>query len=57
MKVEHFLIEKDRQSKKFLELKSNKSDQEGMILQHLTLQKLNEMNHIPDKDISDWAND
>jgi len=28
-----------------------------MVWQHLTLQKLNEMNHIPDKDVSDSDDD
>jgi hypothetical protein len=53
MKIEHLPIKEDSESDKFLDLQSNKSVQERMVWQHLTLQKLNEMNHIPDKDTSD----
>ena len=53
MKIEHLLIKEASESDKLQDLQSNKSVQEGMVWQHLTLQKLNEMNHIPDKDTSD----
>jgi len=57
MKIEYLLIKEDSESDKFLNLQSNKSAQEQMVWQHLTLQKLNEMNHIPDKDVSDSDDD
>jgi hypothetical protein len=50
-------IEEDSQSDKLLDLQNNKSAQEQMAWQHLTLQKLNEMNHIPDKNVSDLDDD
>jgi len=56
MKIEHLPIKEDSKTEKHLELKSNKSVQERMVWQHLTLQNLNEMNHIPDKDTSDLGN-
>jgi len=52
MKIEHLLIKENSESDKLLDLQNNKSVQEQMVWQHLTLQKLNEMNHIPDKDVS-----
>jgi hypothetical protein len=57
MKIEYLLIKEDSESDKFLNLQSNKSAQEQMVWQHLTLQKLNGMNHIPDKDVSDSDDD
>ena len=57
MKIEHLLIKEDSKSDKLLELQNNKSAEEQMVWQHLTLQKLNEMNHIPDKDVSNLADD
>lgn len=57
MKIEHLLIKEDSKSDKLLELQNNKSAEEQMAWQHLTLQKLNEMNHIPDKDVSNLADD
>ena len=52
MKIEYLLIKEDSESDKPLDLQNNKSAQEQIVWQHLTLQKLNEMNHIPDKDVS-----
>jgi hypothetical protein len=57
MKIEHLLIKENSESDKLLDLKNNKSAEEQMVWQHLTLQKLNEMNHIPDKDVSNSADD
>ena len=57
MKIEHLLIKENSESDKLLDLKNNKSAEEQMVWQHLTLQKLNEMNHIPDKDVSNSAGD
>jgi len=57
MKIEHLLIKENSESDKLLDLQNNKSAQEQIVWQHLTLQKLNEMNHIPDKDVSNSADD
>ena len=56
VKIEHLPIKEDSESDIFLDQQSNKSVQERMVWQHLTLQKLNEMNNIPDKDTSDLGN-
>ena len=57
MNIVYSSINKDSESEKLLGLQSNKLVQEQMIWQNLTLQKLNEMNHIPDKDITYSSND
>jgi hypothetical protein len=57
MHIHHLVIEEDSLSEKFLELQDNELVQERLIWQHLTKRKINEMNHIPDEDCSDWGDD
>jgi hypothetical protein len=57
MHIHHLVIEEDSLPEKFLELQDNELAQEPLIWQHLTKRKINEMNHIPDEDCSDWGDD
>lgn len=57
MNIRQLEIEEDSLSEKFFELQSNELVQERLIWQHLTRRKINEMNHIPDQDFSDWGDD
>jgi hypothetical protein len=50
-------IEEDSLPDKFFELQSNELVQERLIWQHLTRRKINEMQHIPNVDQSDWGDD
>jgi hypothetical protein len=50
-------IEEDSLPEKFSELQSNELVQERLIWQHLTRRKINEMQHIPDENQSDWGDD
>ena len=50
-------IEEDSLPDKFFELQSNELVQERLIQQHLAKRKINEMQHIPDQDQSDWGDD
>ena len=53
MNIHHLVIEEDSLPEKFLELQDNELVQDRLIWQHLTKRRINEMNHIPDKDTSD----
>jgi hypothetical protein len=57
MSTQNLQIEEDSLTEKFFELQSNELVHERLIWQHLTKRKINEMNHIPDEDCTDWGDD